>query len=361
MNEATLIIPAAGKSTRFPNMKPKWLLTHPNGKLMVEMVLNGILKDNSFSRIIITITEEHANKYEAKLILKQMLEINKIEAEVLVLEDFTQSASETIKETIIRKNVNGSFVIKDSDNYIECKLPQGNFIVGANLNTKKFEISNIPEKSFIVYAKNSGIVNDIIEKNIVSDTVSLGIYGGDDIKLFLTSIDKLESTSKRQEHGEIYISHVISYMIGMNDELYHYKEVDIYEDWGTLEDWKKVQNKNRTYFVDIDGVIMKNSGKYGSVNWSNNLEELSDNLKSIKNISDKGAQIFFVTARGKNDISIVINVLNKYKIKYEAIITNCHHSSRILINDFCNTNPYPSSSAINLPRNGKLDEYLKAN
>ena len=24
----TLIIPCAGKSNRFPNMKPKWLLTH---------------------------------------------------------------------------------------------------------------------------------------------------------------------------------------------------------------------------------------------------------------------------------------------------------------------------------------------
>ena len=36
------------------------------------------------------------------------------------------------------------------------------------------------------------------------------------------------------------------------------------------------------------------------------------------------------------------------------------HSGRILINDFAATNPYPTSVAINLPRNSKnLKEYLK--
>ena len=39
---ATLIVPCAGKSTRFPNMKPKWMLTHPDGKLMIEKALEGM-------------------------------------------------------------------------------------------------------------------------------------------------------------------------------------------------------------------------------------------------------------------------------------------------------------------------------
>jgi hypothetical protein len=361
MNKPTLIIPAAGKSTRFPNMKPKWLLTHPSGKLMIEMVLDGILKDNVFSRIIITITKEHADKYEAELILQQMLADNNIEAEVLILDDFTKSASETIKITLSEKNVNGSFVIKDSDNYIECKLPEGNFIIGSSLNNEKIEISNVPGKSFIVLDQNSEIVNDIVEKKIVSDIVSLGVYGIEHSERFKRSLDKLEKNSQDQQHTEIYISHVISYMIGMNDEIFYYREITKYEDWGTIEDWKKVQYKNRTFFVDIDGVIMKNSGKYGSVNWSNNKVVLEQNIKVIKNLSNSGAQIFFVTARSEKDIEIVEKILKEANINYETIITNCHHSGRILINDFANTNPYPSCSAINLPRNGNLEEYMKGN
>jgi len=32
----TLLLPVAGKSARYPGMRPKWLLTMPNGKLMIE-------------------------------------------------------------------------------------------------------------------------------------------------------------------------------------------------------------------------------------------------------------------------------------------------------------------------------------
>ena len=32
----SLIIPVAGKSSRYPGMRPKWLLTMPDGKLMLE-------------------------------------------------------------------------------------------------------------------------------------------------------------------------------------------------------------------------------------------------------------------------------------------------------------------------------------
>ena len=31
-----LILPVAGQSSRYPNMRPKWLITLPDGKLMIE-------------------------------------------------------------------------------------------------------------------------------------------------------------------------------------------------------------------------------------------------------------------------------------------------------------------------------------
>ena len=31
-----LILPVAGQSSRYPNMRPKWLITMPDGKLMIE-------------------------------------------------------------------------------------------------------------------------------------------------------------------------------------------------------------------------------------------------------------------------------------------------------------------------------------
>ena len=37
-----LLIPAAGKSSRFPNMRPKWMLTHPNGNMMFVESISGL-------------------------------------------------------------------------------------------------------------------------------------------------------------------------------------------------------------------------------------------------------------------------------------------------------------------------------
>ena len=39
---STLIIPCAGRSSRYPNLRPKWLLTHPDGDLMLEKVVDAL-------------------------------------------------------------------------------------------------------------------------------------------------------------------------------------------------------------------------------------------------------------------------------------------------------------------------------
>ena len=42
----TLIITAAGLSTRFEGLKPKWMLTHPKGNWMLVEALKGINFNN---------------------------------------------------------------------------------------------------------------------------------------------------------------------------------------------------------------------------------------------------------------------------------------------------------------------------
>ena len=49
--QSTLIVPCAGRSSRFPNNRPKWSLTHPNGNLMLTESLFG-LELNNYKEII---------------------------------------------------------------------------------------------------------------------------------------------------------------------------------------------------------------------------------------------------------------------------------------------------------------------
>ncbi|MFI3291771.1 MAG: HAD hydrolase family protein [Opitutales bacterium] len=349
----TLIIPCAGKSSRFPNMKPKYMLTHPDGSLMVEKALSS-LNTEIFDRIIITIVKPHDEKYEAKLIMEQVFKDN-TKVEICLLDDFTSSASETIFLTLEKMNVEGAFVIKDSDNAVFVDLPANisNMVVGYDLHIHK-DVSNVVGKSFLVINEQN-IIQEIIEKKIVSNIICLGVY------CFESANDFKEAYKELLEcaiSGEMFVSHLISHMLSKNKYIFEAVFAYDYSDWGTLNEWQQVQKRSRTYFVDVDGVLMKNRGKYGSVNWYNNKDVLEENMKVIKKLQDDGAQIVITTARTEEFRLDLEAILEENQIKPYAILMGMNHATRVVINDFAPTNPYPSCLAVTLPRNSNLNDYF---
>lgn len=345
----TLIIPCAGHSTRFPNVRPKWLFTHPDGSLMVEKAISGLNID-SFDRIIITVTREHCEKFEIELITKQLFE-DKVE--LCILDDFTKSQSETVFRTIEEKNIVGSIVIKDSDNYIACpENSYNNFVVGVDLKEFK-DVSKIAEKSFII-ANEQNLLNNIVEKQIVSDIICVGVYGFESVEIFKEAYNSIS----KDYDGELYLSHIISYLINFKNEVFEYVKAFEYEDWGTFEDWQNSTSGFATYFVDIDGVLMKNCGKFGSFNWDTNEEVIVENVLKIKELQDKGAQIVLVSSRPEKYVLKAIELIKPYGLVPFSYLSSLNHAKRVLINDFSETNPYPSANAINIPRNSKLESYL---
>ncbi len=354
----TLIVPCAGKSSRFKNMRPKYLLTYPDGEIMVKKSISG-LNLNHFDRIIITIVQEHCDKYEADLILRQAFKIeggSKIE--LCILPFFTSCQSETIYETIVRMRVQGDFVIKDSDNYIQLdEAPFGNFIVGLNIDAFDREIFRLNSKSFLI-VNDQNVVTDIIEKKIKSDCICVGMYGFEDAELFSDCFKTLLSNFDYSKSKEIYISHVISFMIGVRSAIFMHASASNFEDWGTIQDWQIVQQKQQTYFVDLDGVVFQNRGKYGSKTWQNDNCPIEENISSLKKLYDEGAQIVITTSRGKEFESDIRAFFESRGITLHAIVTECNHARRVIINDFAPSNAYPSCVAVSIPRNGSLKDYM---
>ncbi len=350
----TLIIPCAGKSSRFPNMKPKYMLTHPDGKLMVEKAMENI-NIEVFDRIIITIVKPHDEKYDAKLIMEQVFADNP-KVEICLLDDFTSSASETIYLTLKKMNVSGSFVIKDSDNCVGVHFEKNikNMIVGYDIHEHR-DVTNIPGKSFLI-VNEQNIIQDIIEKKVVSSIICLGVYCFENVNDFIDAYEKMMS---EKISGEMYISHLISFLLSSDKYIFQAVMATSYNDWGTLTEWEAEQKRYRTYFVDVDGVLMKNSGKYGKINWYNNETYLEENVAAIKKLQDNGAQIVITTSRGEEFRANLEKLLENVGIKPYAILMGLNHSARVVINDFAPTNPYPSGIAITLPRNACIGEYLK--
>ena len=121
-----LIIPMAGKSSRFPNMRPKWMLTHPmTGRFMaIESILG--LNLEFFDNIYFVCLSEHEEKYHFcdgfKKELDELCLLKK--SHIVFLENQTQSQSETVYQLILKCNIDGFIFIKDSDGYYECEITE---------------------------------------------------------------------------------------------------------------------------------------------------------------------------------------------------------------------------------------------
>jgi hypothetical protein len=352
----TLIVPCGGKSTRFPGMRPKWLLTHPDGRLMANKALEGIDLD-LVSKIVFVIVKAHEEEFEASKILRQTFSELSSKLEIVVLPNFTTGQAETVLQGIRAACITGPILVKDSDNYLawEDQGDMSNFVVAGSLNVFR-DVNNVAAKSFVRLDKN-GLVLDIVEKRVTSETFCAGAYQFASAEEFAASFhDMSESASLG---GESFVSHVIAWMIAKQGTVFRGYEATGYEDWGTLREWRAAQRRLFTLFCDIDGVLLKNVGQFGSRRWENSMDPIEKNIELLATLQAKGAQLVLVTARPESRRAALEEFFISRGIRLHAIITGCNHSHRILINDFAPTNPYPSCASISLPRDSALAPYLE--
>ncbi len=341
----TLIIPCAGKSSRFPDIKPKWLFTHPDGKIMIEKAIEPFLRVKNIKKKIITITKEIDKKFNASHLLKQMFG-NKVK--ILILNKQTRSASETVYNTIKRFNIKGQILVKDSDNSFEIdkkfNILKKNFIVFIDIS-KNPEISNVHQKSFIDLNNKKQIMN-IEEKKIISDKICVGLYSFQSANDFEKHYQICKNKIK---NSEIFVSIVVKNMLNENF-LFTCTQAKEYEDYGTFEDWLIIRKKYRTFFVDLDGVIFLNKGKYGKKNWNTKNQLIKNNVKLLINLNHNKSQIVFTSSRPEKNKMKIQKELKKIGFKNFKLLLGLNHTQRILVNDYSNSNPNPSAISINLER-----------
>ena len=232
---STLILPCAGKSSRFPNLPPKWMLENNHKESMIEMVIDAIPQE--FEQTIVTITQEQQDKWGAFDFLNSRL---KWGVDVLILDSPTRSASETVYKTIEDCSVSGPIVIKDCDCAVEYNASNlTNYIVGLKVK-KDSRIKRLEAKSFIK-KNDDNIIEDIVEKRMISNDICVGVYSCDANK-YCESYTNIIDSDVYLANQEIYVSHVFSHMILSESAIFSHIEADSFVDWGTLEDWEN--NKN---------------------------------------------------------------------------------------------------------------------
>ena len=111
--------------------------------------------------------------------------------------------------------------------------------------------------------------------------------------------------------------------------------------------------KNPTYFVDIDGTIIKYR-KFTELN-STPPEPIQDVIDYLNEQFTNGAVIIVTTARPDDYRLLTEHELNVVGLKFHKIIMNCGRGSRIILNDLDPDNlEIPRAVGINLKRNEGL-------
>lgn len=340
----SLIIPCAGKSTRFTG-KPKWMLTCPNGNLMIQETIKNLDLIN-VNIIYITFVKQHIKKFFKNYDIYKLFDFLNKKFIITILEDFTKSQTETVYETIKQNNIKDSIFIKDCDNFFNYKIKKGNYICSLKINENN-NVNNLYNKSFIEINNINQIIN-ICEKKIISDIICVGGYSFENSEDFEKFYIKTKDI--KLELKEFFISHLIYYCL-LEKMVFYSEEINNYIDVGTQEEWDNYKKSFKTLFLDIDGTIFFNSGEYSSISWGDN-EPIQENVDYIRKIYGEGrTKIILTTARKLEYKNKTIEQLKKYNIPYDDIIFNLYHSKRYLINDFSESNPYPTSIAINIKRN----------
>jgi hypothetical protein len=333
MNKTKIIVPAAGLSSRFFGMRPKYLLYDYKNELMLKNAINPYLKNNE---VIIGILKEHNEEYKAEKFLRH--EFGDL-LRIVILENRTEGPADTVYQILRGSLIDDEtpILIKDCDSFFEHDITDGNYICVSNISENEI-LKKLSSKSFVT-KNEQGIITNIIEKSVVSDTFCVGGYKFNKAKLFMNAFEK------NKKINEIFVSDIIQQCL-IDGEIFTEKKVKKYIDVGTSNDWFEYNDKS-VIFCDIDGTLVKARPKYDYESY----EPLKENVNSILQKQQQGCQIIFVTARPESSRDYTENMLQELGFNNFTLIMGLQNCKRIIINDFNTANPFPRAEAINIERN----------
>ncbi len=351
MVSRTLLLPCAGKSSRYPGVRPKWMLTLPDGNLALWRAAASVPED-AYDRIVVAVRADHEERYKCRDVLQRVFGAA---AEVLVIKHDTRGPADTVAHLIRHFDLRGPILVKDADSFFDpAPLPEGNFVSVSDVRATP-QMSNVGAKSFAVVNEHSLIVQ-MVEKSLVSNFVSIGLYGMADAQLYLRHFDAIV---REHDAGEVFVSHVLNRAIQDGAVVVPHNVKGLI-DVGTLEDWRRVVRAQGTIICDIDGVVFKNHSRYFEPTWDSDEEPIAANIATLLEWQRNGAQIVFMTARAESCRARTAASLEATGLKPHALIMDCRHGRRLLVNDHTKSNPYPSAVGISVPRDSPtLGDYLK--
>ena len=270
----TLIVPAAGMSTRYPTDIPKFLWTHPSGLTMLAAGLVGLQK-LPIDKVVVVSLKTYFKEGVEEALSTSIEKVLGVRPEFVLLEKSTPSMVDTIVAGIEHLPNDQSIVVKDTDNLVEIDFVDfatgDNFIAYADLGL----FHDVPafNKSF-VEIDALGFLTNIVEKRVVSPYINTGLVG------FAAASDFLLAASRLMGSNEKFVSDVIRVSLEQGGRFQGFP-ASSYQDWGTHQEWVRMKDSFENLFVWLEDIIFAANEPGLSTSLNANLQVNSSNTQSL--------------------------------------------------------------------------------
>lgn len=205
-----IVIPMAGAGSRFANagyQDPKPLIP-VHGIPMIKVVIDN-LRPKEIHRFIFICQRMHADRYN----LIEKLKTWAPGCEVILLDGLTKGAACTVLIATDMINNDNPLMIANSDQFIDINI--NDYL--AYMTKKELDglimtmTADDPKWSFVGFDE-SGKVNRVVEKQVISNEATVGIYNFKRGQDFITGAESMIKSNLRV-NGEFYVAPVYDQLI----------------------------------------------------------------------------------------------------------------------------------------------------
>ena len=317
-----IIVPCCGNSSRYPNQRPKWMLPAPDGQPMLTLAVSGF--DLDLDDLVVVILRDHDERYQAR---RGICDAFGRDVEIVVLDEPTQSQAETVALALRALELDEPFLIKDSDNCFTLDdIEQDDCYVSVD-SLNNHELINPRNKSY-VQVDHNGLITNIREKEVISDLFSVGGYFFIAPSEFLDTYDRLAEADAAWGR-ELFISDVVASMVLEGTPVLT-RNVERYQDWGTVHEWRRTLLASQTFFVALDGFVFER----GSEHFAPRFSDVSSHpavVAELLRVADQGHSVILLSIRPQSLEKLTRAQLADVGLAHLPVVYDCHSTAWRLV------------------------------
>ena len=211
-----IVVPMAGRGSRF--YKEGYILPKPlidvNGKHMIELVINNLTPKQDH-RFIFVCQNEHLEKYD----LDDIFAKNCNDYKVVGIDGITEGAAITVLKAREFIDNNQPLMIANSDQWVDLDINEYlNDISHRRLDGSMLTMkADDPKWSYAKLDENN-FVSEVIEKIVISDEATVGVYNFRVGSEFCKFADEMISKDLRS-NGEFYVAPIYTLFAQNNGKI----------------------------------------------------------------------------------------------------------------------------------------------